>query len=124
MNRRSHRNHRNHRGIAFVAALAVALAALPALAADAPKGVVNVNTATAAQIDLIPGVGPALAQRIVDHRQKNGAFQKPEDLMLVRGIGEKSFAKLRPYVATSGDTTLQAPARRGARTAKKASPGN
>jgi len=111
---------RIRRSIAFVAALALALTALPALAADAPQGVVNVNTASAAQLEAIPGVGPALAGRIVEHRDKNGAFKKVEDLMLVRGIGEKSFAKLRPYIATSGETTLSAPAR-APRQASKAS---
>jgi len=97
---------RIRRSIAFVAALAIALTALPALAADSPQGVVNVNTASAAQLEAIPGVGPALASRIVEHRDKNGAFKKVEDLMLVRGIGEKSFERLRPWVAISGATTL------------------
>lgn len=90
-------------------ALAVALAcvALPAAAADAPAGgSVNINTASVDQLQLLPGVGPAVAQRIVEHRDKNGAFKQAEDLMLVRGIGEKSFERLRPYVATSGATTL------------------
>jgi len=91
------------------AALAVALAfvALPAAAADAaPAGVVNLNNASAEQLQMLPGIGPAVAQRIVEHREKVGAFKQTEDLMLVRGIGEKSFEKLRPYVATAGATTL------------------
>ena len=88
-----------------VAAL-IALAAVPAFAADAPSGVVNVNTASAEQLALLPGVGPAVAARIVEHREKNGAFKSAEDLMLVKGIGEKSFEKMKPYVATSGSTTL------------------
>jgi len=90
-------------------ALAVALAfvALPAAAADAaPAGVVNLNNASAEQLQMLPGIGPAVAQRIVEHREKVGAFKQTEDLMLVRGIGEKSFEKLRPYLATSGATTL------------------
>lgn len=90
-----------------VAAL-IALAAVPVSAADAPSGVVNVNTATAEQLALLPGVGPAVAGRIVEHRQKNGNFKAIEDLMLVKGIGEKSFEKMKPYVATSGSTTLAA----------------
>jgi len=91
---------------AFVLAVAVAFAAAPAFAADAAKGVVNVNTASAAELERLPGVGPSLAARILEHREKNGAFQKIEDLMLVRGIGEKSFERIRPYVATAGATTL------------------
>lgn len=84
----------------------VALAAAPASAADAPSGVVNVNSATAAELAFLPGVGPALAGRIVEHRQKNGNFKAAEDLMLVKGIGEKSFERMKPYVAVSGSTTL------------------
>jgi len=89
---------------ALVVALACAVAALPAAAAGAQS--VNVNTATVEQLQLLPNVGPAVAARIVEHREKNGPFKAAEDLMLVRGIGEKSFEKLRPYVATSGQTTL------------------
>jgi competence protein ComEA len=94
------------RTVAFVLAFAVALVAAPIFAADAASGVDNVNTASIAELERLPGVGPALAQRIVEHREKNGAFKKAEDLMLVRGIGEKSFERLRPYLATSGATTL------------------
>jgi len=88
--------------VAFVA-LAVALAAAPLLAAE---GQVNVNTASAQELERLPGVGPALAARILEHREKNGAFKRVEDLMLVKGIGEKSFERLKPYVALSGATTL------------------
>jgi len=96
--------NRRTRLTALLLALAFAVAALPAVAAEA-KGV-NVNTATVEQLQLLPNVGPAVAARIVEHREKNGPFKAAEDLMLVRGIGEKSFEKLRPYVATSGPTTL------------------
>jgi competence ComEA-like helix-hairpin-helix protein len=113
------------------AALAVALACLfaaaPIFAADAPSqhGVVNVNTATAVELARLPGVGPALAQRILEHREKNGAFKSVEDLMLVRGIGEKSFERIRPYVATAGATTLSAdvPSPRPARKAQAGAQG-
>ena len=97
-------NNRRTRLTALVLALAFVVAALPAVAAEAKS--VNVNTATVEQLQLLPNVGPAVAARIVEHREKNGAFKATEDLMLVRGIGEKSFEKLRPYVATSGQTTL------------------
>ena len=99
--------NRSIRRIATVAVAAlVALAAAPVFAADAPSGVVNVNTATAEQLALLPGVGPAVAGRIIEHRQKNGDFKKAEDLLLVKGIGEKSFEKMKSNVATSGSTTL------------------
>jgi len=86
-----------------VVAFAVALAAAPVFAAE---GQVNVNTATVAELERLPGIGPALAARIVAHREKNGAFKQIDDLMLVQGIGEKSLERIKPYVALSGATTL------------------
>ena len=101
-------NRNFRRFAAAVVAFTLALAALPAFAADQPSGVVNVNSASAAELERLPGVGPSLAARIVEHRTKNGNFQKTEDLMLVKGIGEKSFERIKPYVALSGETTLKA----------------
>lgn len=93
------------RFIAAVALVALALTAFPALAAE---GKVNVNTATAQQLALLPHVGPSVAERIVEHRAKNGQFKSIEDLALVKGIGEKTLTQLKPYVAISGETTLVA----------------
>lgn len=56
---------------------------------------VNINTASAAEFDALPGVGAKTAALIVEYRQKNGPFKKIEELMNVRGIGEKSFLKLK-----------------------------
>jgi competence protein ComEA len=85
----------------------ILLTAVPAGAAEASKrGVVNINSAEAAQLALLPRVGPSVAGRIVEFRKKNGPFKSAEDLMLVRGIGERTFALLKPYVTTSGQTTL------------------
>lgn len=83
--------------------LALAAAAVPATAAS---GVVNVNTADESQLTLLPRVGPSIAGRIVEFREENGPFQAKDDLLLVRGIGEKTFELLEPYVVTKGDTTL------------------
>jgi competence protein ComEA len=58
----------------------------------------NLNSATAAELEALPGVGAQTAARIVEHRQKIGGFKKIEDLMNVRGIGEKSFLKLKPLI--------------------------
>ena len=66
--------------------------------AKAAGTVVNLNTATASQLEALSGIGPKMAQRIVEYRQKNGAFKKVEELMNVKGIGEKSFLKLKPQL--------------------------
>jgi len=64
----------------------------------APVGMVNINTATPAELQTLPGIGAATATRILEYRQKNGGFKKIEDIMNVRGIGEKSFLKLKPHL--------------------------
>jgi competence protein ComEA len=70
-------------------------------AAASAAAPVNLNTATAAEIATLPGIGPKAAQRIVEHRQKNGGFKKVEELMKVKGIGEKSFLKLKPLITVT-----------------------
>jgi competence protein ComEA len=72
--------------------------AAPAKAKADASAPVNLNSATSAELQALPGVGPALAARILEYREKNGGFKKIEDLMNVRGIGEKSFLTLRPLV--------------------------
>jgi competence protein ComEA len=70
-------------------------------AARAAAAPVNLNTATVDQLAELPGIGRAVAQRIVEYREKNGSFKKVEELMNVRGIGEKSFLKLTPLVTVA-----------------------
>jgi comEA protein len=64
---------------------------------------VNLNSASVAQLQTLPGIGASAAQRIVDYRQKNGSFKKIEELMNVKGIGEKSFLKLKPLITVASD---------------------
>ena len=59
---------------------------------------VNINSATAEELDSLPGVGPSTAAAIVEDRDANGPFSSVEDLMRVSGIGEKKFAKLRDHI--------------------------
>lgn len=73
---------------------------------NAAEGVVNINSASIEELMLLPRVGPSVAQRIVDHRAKNGDFKTTDDLLLVRGIGEATYALIQPYVSVSGATTL------------------
>ncbi len=72
--------------------------ARPAAARQEPQEPIDVNTASEEDLELIPGIGPAMAQRIIAWREQNGPFERIEDLLNVRGIGLKTLEKLRPYV--------------------------
>ncbi len=87
-------------------ALALTLALSAVAVAAAPSGVVNVNSASAEQLQLLPSVGPALAARIVEFRSANGPFTTVDELVAVKGIGEATLERLRPHLTTKGDTTL------------------
>jgi competence protein ComEA len=65
----------------------------------APAGKVNLNTATAAELTALPGVGAKLAARIVEHRQKVGGFKSTQELMNVKGLGEKNYTKIQGYLS-------------------------
>ena len=85
------------------------LASHPAAAEGEPPAshkVVNINQATSADLARLPRVGVKLADRIVAHRKEHGPFRRIEDLMEVKGVGEKFFSTLKPYLTVSGPTTL------------------
>ena len=102
--------------LATVAALGVAaLVSLPALAvslqsqnpaaaAEPSKPLINLNTATIEQLETLPGIGRKVAERIIEYRTKSGSFKRIEELMNVKGIGEKSFLKLKPLVVVPPKT--------------------
>ena len=100
-------------GVALVA-LALLVPSLAAQQADhaAPKAAasspLNLNTATAAQLESLPGIGARTAERIIEYRQKSGGFKKIEELMNVRGVGEKSFLKLKPLITVTPPKTDRA----------------
>lgn len=79
---------------------------IPEINAEMPKNeippadlqVVNINTADAVMLDILPGIGPALAEDIVVYRKAHGPFSKSEDLMKVPGIGEKKFEELKDWI--------------------------
>jgi competence protein ComEA len=85
-------------GIAVSVSAAAPAGQAPAGKEKPPVAIVNINTATTTELQTLPGIGPATATRILEYRQKNGGFKKIEDLMNVRGIGEKSFLKLKPLI--------------------------
>lgn len=64
-----------------------------------PDGtLININTATAAQLETLPGIGPGKAEAIIAHRNEHGPFATIEDIMLVSGIGETTFASIQPHI--------------------------
>ncbi len=70
----------------------------PADAQTQPPAVIDLNVATESDLDRLPGIGPVLAKRIVEYRSTKGRFQTVEELLEVKGIGEKKLAKIRPLV--------------------------
>lgn len=92
--------------LSLLVAILVAVSFAGAAEGQQPSGVVNINTANPEQLQMLPRVGPALAGRIVDFREANGPFKTVDEIVAVKGIGETSFAKLKPYIVTSGATTL------------------
>jgi competence protein ComEA len=71
---------------------------------------IDLNRATARELDEVPGVGPVLAGRIIAHRERHGPFRHPEELLAVRGIGPRLFARLRPRVTVGPARPVAAPA--------------
>jgi competence protein ComEA len=82
---------------------------------DGTAGVVNLNTATEAELGLLPGVGPSKASAITAYRKKYGPFKKVDDLNKVKGFGFKTLKKLKPYLTVSGATTYKGKAKKPAR---------
>jgi len=66
--------------------------------APAPEEKVDLNSATAEDLEKVPGIGPTLAERIVAFRDEHGRFEKVDDLLNVRGIGTRSLERIRPHV--------------------------
>ena len=70
---------------------------------------VALNEASREELERLPGIGPALAARIVEHRERHGRFRRAEHLLLVRGISERRFLQLRPYVTAASETPEASP---------------
>ncbi len=77
--------------------------------AQSQSAAVDLNTAGVSELDSLPGIGPAIAARIVAYREKNGPFKRPEDLMNVSGIGEKKFLALKDRVSIAAPKPAQPP---------------
>ena len=84
---------------------AVTSAAVPPLAVSTEPtepAMININTASAEDLQLLPGIGPLLAERIIAYREENGPFEIPGELMNVPGIGEKKLEEIWDYITTGG----------------------
>ena len=97
---------------ALALVLMAALEAPPAFAAGAGdkaslSGVVNLNTASAEELQLLPGVGESRAQAILEVRKTRGGFKSVEELTDVKGIGPAMLEKMRPHLTLSGRTTAR-----------------
>jgi len=86
-------------GLALTMAALMLSSVVLAAGKTTPAGRVNINTASVEQLTTLPGVGPKLAARIVEYRQKSGSFRSPQELMNVKGIGEKNFAKIESWLS-------------------------
>jgi competence protein ComEA len=100
-----------HRNVLVVLVTAVLLAVAPAAFAKPKRleGVVNLNTASAAELQLLPGVGPAKAEAILAYRRLR-PFRTVDELARIKGIGRKMVKKLRPHLSVDGATTARAAA--------------
>ncbi len=105
---RSHSRNWATLGIALVVLLLLgsaapghAASAAKAKAQASPDNPVDINKATEESLTTVPGIGKVTAERIVKWRETNGPFRRIEDLMKVKGIGDKTFDKLRPYIKVS-----------------------
>jgi competence protein ComEA len=101
-------------GLAAVCAVTLALvaaagaqAAQPEAPAPSISGVVNLNTATPEELQLLPGVGEVRAGAIIAKRKERGGFQVVDELLEVRGIGQAMLKRMRPHVTLSGKTTAR-----------------
>lgn len=74
----------------------------PIAPSASPDGLIDINAASAVELADIPGIGPVLAERIIAYRAANGAFSRPEDLLAVKGIGDKVLARISVYITYGG----------------------
>jgi comEA protein len=90
------------KGFVFPLVLAFAMLsvlAVPTHAEDTTAKKININSASVKELQTLPQIGAVVAQRIVDYREEHGKFSKIEEIMKVKGIGEKTFLKIKPLIS-------------------------
>jgi competence ComEA-like helix-hairpin-helix protein len=110
------------RSRSVIALLTIALVFLP-IAAHAekhpPSKPIDLNLANVKELEELPGVGPVMAQKIIDMRAKSGRFHRVEDLLAIRGISQKKLDAMRPYVTISAPAPSAVPSQKNTAPAKK-----
>ena len=91
-----------------LALVSASLLATVATAASDTLGVVNVNTATVEELELLPGIGQSRARAMIELRKQRGGFKSVDELKDVKGIGDAALKRLRPHVRLDGKTTVSA----------------
>ncbi len=94
-------------GILAILTICVTPFMVKAESPPAPQGKININTATAEQLTLLPGIGEVTANAIVAYRTAKGNFASVEDILNVKGIGEKTLEKIKDFIVLEGETTLK-----------------
>ena len=98
------------------------LCATAQAAKNPPAKPIDLNVANAKELQELPGVGPVMAQRIIDMRAKSGHFKRVEDLLAIRGISQKKLDAMRPYVTVSALPPSAPSAQKSSTPTKKANP--
>ena len=86
--------------LTLTVALTVCMMVFAGMALSTENGHVNINTATIEELSALDGIGEKYAQRIIEYREQNGEFKSPEDILNVKGIGEKTFEKNKTVIVT------------------------
>ncbi len=94
----------------FFLAICFVFAAASAATKKPPLKPININTASSDELQQVPGIGPATAEKILQMRKSYGAFKSVDDLLSIRGIGKKRLEKMRKYLTVSKSASLNKPA--------------